>query len=173
MDELATDMGTVVFPLDPLSADEIRRVVAVLRRDRDVDARWRFASIELREPPKGLLHRGAAREARVVCWNRAENATFRALVSLDDDRVLAWECRPAEQASFTLDEDRECAAMLRAHPRVVEALARRAVLDPARVHFESWGVGAYEVVAAHRAKRVAFIDVWHHQGGGRIAMRAR
>jgi len=33
-------------PLDPLSADEIRQAVAVLRRDRNVDGAWRFASIE-------------------------------------------------------------------------------------------------------------------------------
>ena len=39
-------------PLDPLSADEIRQAAAILRRDRDVTDRWRFASIELREPPK-------------------------------------------------------------------------------------------------------------------------
>jgi primary-amine oxidase len=165
--EVATGETTVAFPLDPLSADEIRRAAAILRRDRDVDARWRFASIELREPPKGLLHHGAAREARVVCWNRDENATFKALVSLDEDRVLTWHPRPTEQANFTLDEDRECAAMLRASPRVAEALARRGVHDPARVHFESWGIGAREVPVAHRGKRVAFIDVWHYQGPGR------
>ena len=39
-------------PLDPLSADEIRHAAAILRRDRGVTDRWRFASIELREPPK-------------------------------------------------------------------------------------------------------------------------
>ena len=35
-------------PLDPLTADEFRAAAAVLRRDRGVDERWRFASIELR-----------------------------------------------------------------------------------------------------------------------------
>lgn len=46
-------------PLDPLSADEVRRAVGVLRRDRGVDERWRFASVELREPAKGELITGA------------------------------------------------------------------------------------------------------------------
>jgi primary-amine oxidase len=165
--DMSTGTSSAAFPLDPLSADEVRRAVAALRRDRDVDARWRFASIELREPPKGMLRQGAAREARVVCWNRDENTTFAALVSLDEDRVLTWEPRAGEQPNFTFDEDRECGEMLRAHPRVAGALARRGVLDPARVHFESWGLGAHEVPAAHRGKRVAFVDVWHHPGGGR------
>ena len=39
-------------PLDPLSADEIREAAAIVRRERGVGERWRFASIELREPFK-------------------------------------------------------------------------------------------------------------------------
>ena len=39
-------------PLDPLSADEITAVAETLRREQQLTDRWRFASIELREPPK-------------------------------------------------------------------------------------------------------------------------
>jgi Cu2+-containing amine oxidase len=46
---------TAPHPLDPLTASEFRQVVAVLRRDRGVGAGWRFASIELAEPPKDAL----------------------------------------------------------------------------------------------------------------------
>ena len=42
-------------PLDPLGADEIRAAAAILRRDRGVGERWRFASIELREPSKATV----------------------------------------------------------------------------------------------------------------------
>ena len=42
----------MTHPLDPLSADEIRPAAAILRRDRNVTDRWRFASIELKEPAK-------------------------------------------------------------------------------------------------------------------------
>ena len=79
-------------PLDPLSADEIRAAVAVLRRDRGVGDGWRFASIELREPAKEAVRDFAAgepieREADVVCWNRDDGAAYKARVSLGDDRV--------------------------------------------------------------------------------------
>jgi hypothetical protein len=67
MAELAAETGIVPFALDPLSADKVCRVVAVLRRDRAVGRRWRFASIELREPPKGLLRHGAALFLLCVC----------------------------------------------------------------------------------------------------------
>ena len=50
--------------LDPLSADEFRQAAAVLRRDHGVTDRWRFASIELKEPEKGVA--SSARGAVLV-----------------------------------------------------------------------------------------------------------
>ena len=49
----------MTHPLDPLSAEEIRQVAAIVRRDRGVGAGWRFASIELKEPAKAELCRRA------------------------------------------------------------------------------------------------------------------
>ena len=54
----------VNHPLDPLSAEEIRRVAAIVRRDRGVGAGWRFASIELKEPAKAE----PARRLSPVSW---------------------------------------------------------------------------------------------------------
>ena len=39
-------------PLEPLSADEFRQTAAILRREGHVGDSFRFASIELKEPPK-------------------------------------------------------------------------------------------------------------------------
>ena len=70
-------------PLDPLSADEIRQAAAILRRDRKIGDGWRFASIELKEPAKDVLPRletggrPEAREAIVVCWDRADGLAGR------------------------------------------------------------------------------------------------
>jgi primary-amine oxidase len=47
--------GQARHPLDPLTEDEFRQAVAVLRRDRGVGPTWRIASVELREPPKEAL----------------------------------------------------------------------------------------------------------------------
>ena len=46
-----------IHPLDPLSAEEITAVAATLRRERGLTDRWRFASIELREPSKATVRR--------------------------------------------------------------------------------------------------------------------
>ena len=39
-------------PLEPLSADEFRQTATILRREGHVSDSFRFASIELKEPPK-------------------------------------------------------------------------------------------------------------------------
>jgi primary-amine oxidase len=77
-----------MHPLDPLSAGEFRQAAAILRRDHGVGERWRFASIELREPDKGGGESGRA--AIVVCWNRDDGAAYRAIVSLTEDRALSF-----------------------------------------------------------------------------------
>lgn len=51
---------SVAHPLDPLSAEEIRAAVAILRRERDMGPRRRFGTIEPREPPKAALREGGA-----------------------------------------------------------------------------------------------------------------
>ena len=121
-------------PLDPLSADEIRHAVAILRRDRGVGPRWRFGWIELAEPPKQAVRdpsRGESgeRAADVVCWSRDDGRAYKARVSLGGDRVLAWEHCPGVQPNFTVDEYNTCNEALKKDPRVIAALARHGIRD--------------------------------------------
>src|SRR5215211_2707508 len=150
-------------PLDPLTADEIRRAAGVLRREKDVDARWRFASIELKEPTKGELARdeAIARQAIVVLWNREDSLTYKAVVSLSGDAVVAWEARPGEQPNITEDEFAEAGEALRRNPRVTEALAERNITDLDTVLFDTWAYGGSLVAEHHRGRRVGWVDVWY------------
>jgi primary-amine oxidase len=156
---------TVTHPLDPLSAEEIRRVSAIVRRDRGVGAGWRFASVELKEPAKAdlpALESGelAARQAIVVCWNRADGQAYLATVSLTADEVSAWEHLPGQQPNMTVDEWHECDVMLRSHPAVIEALARRGVTDLSLVLSDMWAYGAALVPERYAGRRIGWCDVW-------------
>ena len=137
--------GHVRHPLDPLNADEFSTVAAILRRDRGVRPDdWRIASIDLAEPAKAQIAEFDAdgtrppRRTEVICFNRTDNATYRSMVSLSDDRVETFEHIPGVQANFTVDEFVECDRLLRAHPDVVEALRRRGVTDMELVFFDTW-----------------------------------
>jgi len=159
-------VGKISHPLDPLVAEEFRQAVAILRREKDVGERWRFASIELKEPSKETLQRFAEgdsipREAVVVCWNREDGQAYKSVVSLTEDRVLSWEHRPGEQPNITADEFHECDAALREDPRVVEALAARGITNMDLVLFDVWAYGGSLIAENHRGMRVGWADVWY------------
>jgi len=160
----------VTHPLDPLSAEEIRQAARILRRDRGIGGSWRFASIELKEPAKADLPALAAkaaggeparREALVVCWDRADGQAYRAAVSLSGDEVTNWEHLPGQQPNMTVDEWHECDEMLRAHPALAEALARRGITDMSLVLTDMWAYGAALVPERYKDLRLGWSDVWY------------
>jgi primary-amine oxidase len=156
----------VTHPLDPLSADEIRQAAALVRRDQEVGDGWRFASVELREPDKAdlaALESGdlVRREALAVCWNRADGQAYQAVVSLTGDAVTSWEHLPGQQPNMTIDEWHECDVMLRAHPDVLAALARRGITDITRVLADMWAYGAAFVPERYAGRRIGWCDVWY------------
>jgi primary-amine oxidase len=156
-------------PLDPLTAEEFRLVASILRQERSVGARWRVASIELREPAKDAAQvpqghpagQPATREAVAICWNRDDGHAYRAVVSLTDAAVTAWEHLPGQQPNMTLDEWHECDEMLREHPLLTAALARRGMTDGTRVLTDVWAYGAALVPPRHRGLRLGWSDVWY------------
>ncbi|MBA2712842.1 MAG: tyramine oxidase, partial [Rubrobacteraceae bacterium] len=151
-------------PLDPLTAAEIRHAVGILRRAKGVGARWRFASIELKEPTKGEFAGDGEtlpRRAIVVLWNRDDGLAYRSVVSLSEDAVVTWEARPGEQPNITEDEFAEAGEALRRNPRVAEALAARGITDLGAVLFDTWAYGGSLVAEHHRGRRVGWVDVWY------------
>src|SRR6266508_3446276 len=146
--EVATSSGAtetmqdVTRPLDPLTADEIARVVAVLRDERGLGEETRFVEIALREPEKAELAKyetGEAipRQAFVILIDRASQTTYEAVVSLDDGELRSWSDVPGVQAAITLEEYSDCEQAVRADPRFREALARRGIDDPEKVMAEA------------------------------------
>jgi primary-amine oxidase len=167
---IAGGPAEVKHPLDPLTADEFRQAAAILRREKGADERWRFASIELKEPPKGSLNKigsrdPIAREVLVVCWNRDDGRAYKSVVSLTEDRVLSWEHRPGEQPNITVDEWHECDEALHKDPRVTEALAARGITDLEKVLLDVWAYGGAVVPEEYRDRRVGWVDVWYRDSG--------
>ena len=111
---------TGTHPLDPLTADEIRRVTALLRRERGVARpQWRIAAIELREPAKEVVraHRPGdpvERVARAIVWDTSDGLAYVAVLALQESSGLTssgrncrgpmtpcWHGNPSRAASPT------------------------------------------------------------------------
>src|ERR1700691_6257548 len=155
-------LDPLAYPLDPLTAGEIRRAAEIVRRDRGTGDGWRFASIELREPMKEVLAAGQVtdREAIAVGWDRADGQAYRAVVSLTGDAVTSWQHLPGQQPNMTVDEWHECDQMLQGHPALIEALARRGITDMSLVLTDMWAYGAALVPERYRGLRMGWCDVW-------------
>ncbi len=82
-------------------------------------------------------------------------------MSLTKDEVTAWEHRPGQQPNMTVDEWHECDVMLRSHPAIIEALARRGVTDMSRVLSDMWAYGAALVPERYAGRRIGWCDVWY------------
>ena len=119
-------------PLEPLSADEFRQTATILRREQHMGDSFRFASIELKEPPKEAVKAwrpgdAVPRTSFAVVLDRAENQTYEATVDLTNDAVVSFEHIPGVTPNFTMDEFHAVDEAMRTHPDVIAALAERGI----------------------------------------------
>ena len=133
-------------PLEPLSADEFRQTASILRREGLVRDTCRFASIELKEPPKGevkawRLGDAVRRTSFAVVFNREDNKTYEATVDLTGDVVVSFEHVPDVTPNFTLDEFHDVDVAMRQHPDVIAKLAARGFTDMSLILVDVWTYG--------------------------------
>jgi primary-amine oxidase len=155
----------VAHPLDPLSAEEFSTTAAILRRDRALAASYRFASIELQEPPKSTVKAWRpgseiVRRSLSVLWDRATNLTYEAVVDLTADAVVSWTHIPDVCPNFTVDEYHEIDHAMHENPEVIAAMAARGITDLSLVLFDVWTYGKAVMPEQWRDRRLGWCDIW-------------
>ena len=70
-------------------------------------------------------------------------ATYEAVVSLDEQRVTSWKHVPGTQHRVMFDQFAECEALVRANPDFQAAIKKRGITDPSLVMIEPWSAGNY------------------------------
>ena len=114
--------------LDPLSASEITRTVALLRDAGRLTPQSRFGTITVQPQPK---HAPATRAARVIGHDWSRNEGFLAVVDLERGRVSSWTVVESEPPMRLLTI-RRAEEIAHADSRWVAALRARGI-DTARV----------------------------------------
>jgi primary-amine oxidase len=149
---------TATHPLEPLSADEIGRAVAVLREARGSSS-LRISSVALAEPPKDVVGAFQAgdhieRSARIVCYERETRLTSIATVGIGTGTVDGWVDVPGSQPPLMLEEYMQLADKLKADPRYVEALAKRGITDLENIQVDPWPAGNFGLDIDKQGRRL-------------------
>ena len=135
-------------PLDPLTPEEIAEAAAILKTQRDLGARVRFETIVLQEPAKetvlnfrtgDLIHR----EAFIVILDNDAGATYEAVISLDQGKVISWQHIPGVQPRIMFDEFGDCEAAVKANPEFQAAIKKRGITNSDLVMVDPWSAGNY------------------------------
>jgi primary-amine oxidase len=140
--------SVATHPLDPLTAEEIRETVAILRRERQLTGDVMFAHIALHEPPKQAVlgfrdGDPIDRQAFITLRDRRARATHEAVVSITMKGLVSWRSVPHVQPPIMFEEFSACERLVRSSPAWQTALRRRGVSNPELAIVDPWSAGYY------------------------------
>ena len=137
-------------PFEPLTPDEIRQVVGIIRGSREFSDQILFETIELKEPEVTALADHAAgratpRQARANVFLGDAPGLWRLVVSLADEAITAKTFLPDAKPMIQLEQFLVVEDIVRAHPDFIAACARRGITDVAKVCVDPWSAGNFGV----------------------------
>ncbi len=159
-----------MHPLAPLSRDEIKRGVAILKDSGELSGQITFSSVSLVEPPKEAVKTFAPDVplARLLCFlgvdehaNGSQARSFAARVNITTGELLEVERTSNGQVPFGGWDLVQSIKITRADPAWQAAVRRRGVEDMRQVQIDMWpGNGPLPdgVDPTHRlARTIAFV----------------
>ncbi|MEJ9233035.1 primary-amine oxidase [Peribacillus butanolivorans] len=149
----------VGHPLEPLTAEEILKAVAILKEQKNLNDSARFEQVGLYEPAKEVVLNfkegdPVTREAFIIVLDTKDSKTYEAVVSITKEEVSSWEHIPGVQPSFLLEEYSELEETVKKHPDFLAALQKRGIEDANLVMVDPWSVG-YFGIPEDEGKRLA------------------
>ena len=128
----AQPLRTADHPLDPLSYQEIWRVLELVRNAGHMDRDTRFSQLALHEPPKREVlawHPGAAMPRKAYALVRRGEDTFEAMVDLAANRVASWSPLDRIQPNWIEEEFKAVVDKVLEHPEFIAGLEARGITD--------------------------------------------
>ena len=138
-----------LHPLEPLTAAEVTRAVAIVREVKQLAPTYRFVMVSLKEPAREVVARFrpgevAGREAFLILLDNATGRGYEAVVDLTRGTVPSFEALPLHvQPPIMLDEFVECEEDVKRSPEFLAALKKRGVSDVNLVMVDPWSAGCY------------------------------
>jgi len=164
-------------PLDPFSAEELSRAVAILRDTGRVSETGRFSGAFPVEPPKDLVRGFVAgtpfdRELRLLGYDREKSGSFDARVSLSLGKLVGFADFAAVehgQAPLSMMDFIKVIQIVKADPHWQAAMRKRGIEDFALVQIDPWPAGGFapeEVPSTTRTMRaISFLREFAKDNG--------
>ncbi|KAJ2963488.1 hypothetical protein NQZ79_g1549 [Umbelopsis isabellina] len=143
----------ICHPLDPLSADEIKKAATLVRELRQGDT-FIFNSISLKEPNKqAVLEYDASqndectvveREALIITIDRPSGKVHEIIVSLTDDKIKNTVYVPNVQPTLHPQEMLEAEQAMLKDESIIEECRKCGITDMSTVFADPWAVGFVE-----------------------------
>lgn len=136
----------ISHPLDPLTENEIKMAVTVVKKDKSLTEFARFPNISLQEPDKQTVLNfkkgdAIARQAFLVILEPRLNKTYEAIVDTKASKILSWQEVSTGQPPL-LDEEYEILDQVaKADIRWQEAMKKRGIADFENVIIDGWATG--------------------------------
>ena len=136
----------ISHPLDPLTENEIKMAVTVVKKDKSLTEFARFPNISLQEPDKQTVlnfKKGDAisRQAFLVILEPRLNKTYEAIVDTKASKIISWQEVSTGQPPL-LDEEYEILDQVaKADIRWQEAMKKRGITDFENVIIDGWATG--------------------------------
>jgi primary-amine oxidase len=155
VDPSATRAGVAAAPppgylqaLLPLTPDEIRSVVEVVKSDPELGPGVLFENIEIREPTPDayrahLEGKPLPREARINVNHLDKPGVWQLTVSVPDRKIIARKHFPTARAAFQVAQMMGVEVAVKADLRFIEACRRRGITDMTGVIVDSWTGGNF------------------------------
>ncbi|WP_419547788.1 primary-amine oxidase [Microcystis sp.] len=136
----------ISHPLDPLTENEIKMAVTVVKKEKSLTEFARFPNISLQEPDKQTVLNfkkgdAIARQAFLVILEPRLNKTYEAIVDTKASKIISWQEVSTGQPPL-LDEEYEILDQLaKADIRWQEAMKKRGIADFENVIIDGWAPG--------------------------------
>jgi primary-amine oxidase len=152
----------VTHPLQPLTADEFRAVIAIIRARHGENIL--FETIELLEPEKSALaawtpNQPIRRSARANIFRPEEDGVWCLTIDLDGVRIASEKFVAGARAMIQPEQFMAIERAVVSHPDFIAACARRGITDMSLVCVDPWSAGTWGF-ADEDGRHVAHTFCW-------------
>lgn len=139
----------IIHPLEPLSAEELRSAVSILRGNGKLTSKIRIISITLKEPAKESVlnwpkYSSFDRQAFAVLFDNGKNLCQEAEICLKSKTITKFTDVPGVQPSLSFDEMLECEQVVLQSPEVLQVLKKHYNLHSMDgLTVDIWSAGYY------------------------------